>query len=346
MFPSRARRLLRPGDTIVSTVRTYLRAVLPIEKSGLVGSTGFACLRPQRGLDPRFLGWWAQSDGLIEEVVARSVGVSYPAINPSELGLIRFPMRPASEQRAIADYLDTETARIDALIAKKRRLLALAEGRVRSALEASMRSGSWSPPSLSYLLAHRVSDGPHETPEFLDQGIPFLSVDAFVDDSLSFSGCRFVSPEDHRRYSAKVKPRRGDVLMTKAAAIGRVALVQTDREFNIWSPVAVLRANPELLRPEYLAHVLRSDDLQTQMELAATSNTQQNLAMRDISSLRIPLPPLDEQARLAEVADDRLTLQRALRGRMREQISRLEEHRQALITAAVTGELEVPGVAA
>ncbi|MBA2556030.1 MAG: hypothetical protein H0V12_01590 [Chloroflexi bacterium] len=124
--PSRARRLLRTGDTIISTVRTYLRAVWPIHDPSfdLVASTGFAVLTPGSRLDARYLGWLAQSDLVVEEIVARSVGVSYPAINALEIGRLRVPAIPLDDQRAIADFLDAETARIDALIAKKRRLIA------------------------------------------------------------------------------------------------------------------------------------------------------------------------------------------------------------------------------
>jgi type I restriction enzyme S subunit len=77
--PSRARRLVRAGDTIASTVRTYLRAVWPVTGSAddLVVSTGFAVLTPTDGLDARYLGWLIQSDLVIEEIVARSVGVSF-----------------------------------------------------------------------------------------------------------------------------------------------------------------------------------------------------------------------------------------------------------------------------
>ena len=86
--PARARRLVQSGDTIVSTVRTYLRAVWPVqgETGDLIVSTGFAVLSPGPRLDCRYLGWVAQSDPVIEEIVARSVGVSYPAINGSEIG--------------------------------------------------------------------------------------------------------------------------------------------------------------------------------------------------------------------------------------------------------------------
>lgn len=138
--PSRARRVLAPGDTIISTVRTYLRAVwtLTTPDRDLVGSTGFACLRPSPRIDAAFLGWLAQSDVIVEEVVARSVGVSYPAINPDAIGMIKVAVPPISRQRAIANHLDREVAHIDTLIEKLGRELTLLTERRQALITAAV----------------------------------------------------------------------------------------------------------------------------------------------------------------------------------------------------------------
>ena len=122
--PSRARRLVCDGDTIVSTVRTYLRAIAPVAAPPpeMVVSTGFAVIRP-RTLAPGFASWALREHRIVEEIVARSTGVSYPAINASEIGDLLLPLPPLDEQRTIAAFLDGETERIDALVAKKRLLL-------------------------------------------------------------------------------------------------------------------------------------------------------------------------------------------------------------------------------
>ncbi|MCV7656848.1 restriction endonuclease subunit S [Micrococcus luteus] len=117
--PSRARRLARPGDVLVSTVRTYLRAIAPVEHEGRVYSTGFAVLRALEGVsDPRFLNHMMASMPVIEDIRIRSTGVSYPAITPTELARIRVPLPPLEEQRRIADHLDAETAQIDGMMAE------------------------------------------------------------------------------------------------------------------------------------------------------------------------------------------------------------------------------------
>ena len=124
--PSRARRVVRQGDVIVSTVRTYLKAITRIESTNanLIVSTGFAVIRP-RQLDDTFVTYALSSPSFVERVVAHSVGVSYPAINASDLACFDVVFPPVPEQRAIAAFLDRETAKIDALVSKKVRLIEL-----------------------------------------------------------------------------------------------------------------------------------------------------------------------------------------------------------------------------
>jgi type I restriction enzyme S subunit len=125
--PSRARRMASPGDSVISTVRTYLRAVatVPSHDEPLIFSTGFAVLSPRDEVHPRFLSWYLQGDEFVSRVEANSTGVSYPAITATQLVALDLRLPPLEEQRAITDYLDRETARIDMLIAEQQRLIEL-----------------------------------------------------------------------------------------------------------------------------------------------------------------------------------------------------------------------------
>ena len=346
--PSRARRLVRQGDTIISTVRTYLRAVWPVAgpADDLVVSTGFAVLSPRGQLDPRFLGWVAQSDLVIAEIVARSVGVSYPAINGLEVGELQVPVPDLAVQRAIAEYLEAEAVRMDTLLAarsRQRELLRDHRQAFRDQLLADMPSTQR---RLTHLLNGPISDGPHETPEFMDEGVPFLSVDNMVEDQLSFYGCRRISPQAHETYSRKSSPRRGDVLVTKAASVGRIALVETDEPFSVWSPLAILHPDPSVILPAFLREVLLGSEAQSSMRLAATSNTQENLSMRDLAALRVRVPDLGEQDRIVRASLAESERVASMQTVLARQIALLTERRQALVTAAVTGQFEIPGVAA
>jgi len=108
--PSRARRKIEAGDSIVSTVRTYLKATAFFEnpEPNLVSSTGFALLTPRPGVVSKYLHYATRSPEFIENVVAHSDGVSYPAINPTTLGTLYLNLPPPAVQRKIVDYLDAE----------------------------------------------------------------------------------------------------------------------------------------------------------------------------------------------------------------------------------------------
>ena len=122
--PSRARRITRPNDIIISTVRTYLKAIAKIAEPDLIVSTGFAVIRPRK-IDEIFMSYALLAPTFIEEVMSRSFGVSYPAIKASSLMNIKICIPPLSEQKSIVSYLDSETSKIDTRIAKRRKQIEL-----------------------------------------------------------------------------------------------------------------------------------------------------------------------------------------------------------------------------
>ena len=125
--PSRARRVVRLGDVIVSTVRTYLKSIAKIDvfKENLIASTGFAVIRPQT-INSHFIGFLFYSEMLIHEIVSLSTGVSYPAINSSQIGDIFIPIpESCEEQLLIANYLESECTRINTKVEKTKKLIAL-----------------------------------------------------------------------------------------------------------------------------------------------------------------------------------------------------------------------------
>jgi len=155
--PSRARRRVQDGDVIVSTVRTYLRAIAPITDppKNMTVSTGFAVVRP-RSVDSALLGYLFRAEFLIAEVIARSVGVSYPAINASVLMGLYVPLPLPEEQTTITTFLDRETAKIDALVAEYRTLIELLKEKRQA------------------VISHAVTKGMDPTVPMKDSGVEWL----------------------------------------------------------------------------------------------------------------------------------------------------------------------------
>jgi len=117
--PSRARRVLRRGDTIISTVRTYLKAIWYVNESAddLIASTGFAVLTPGKGVEPEYLGFVIQSSAFVNRITANSIGIAYPAIAETVLGRFPVVMPPTvAEQQAIVTHIKAESVPLDTAI--------------------------------------------------------------------------------------------------------------------------------------------------------------------------------------------------------------------------------------
>ena len=174
--PSRARRVLRQGDTIISTVRTYLKAVYFVEDAtDLIASTGFAVLTPQEGIQPRFVSFLVQSDSFTDRVTANSVGTSYPAIAETRLAAFHVAIPPLAEQTAIARFLNEATASLDHKTAGAQRRIDLFR-EYRTRLIADVVTGKVD-----------VREAAAKLPEESDQPEPLHYADAFAysDDAMT-----------------------------------------------------------------------------------------------------------------------------------------------------------------
>ena len=198
----------------------------------------------------------------------------------------------------------------------------------------------WDVVRLKNVISQRVTDGPHTTPIFSDDGIPFLSVDGIQNGELVFDGCRFISPEDHSEFKRKALPQRDDLLMGKAASTGKIARVKVDFEFSIWSPLALIRVTKAAALPEFVEYALKSIETQAAIDNYCTANTQKNISMDDIPRLVLTKPPLGEQRAIADFLSLETAKIDVLVAEQEKLIALLTEKRQAVISHAVTKGLD------
>lgn len=199
----------------------------------------------------------------------------------------------------------------------------------------------WQVMAIKHVVATPITDGPHETPDFFDGGVPFVSAEAVSSGKIDFDKIRgFISKADHERYSQKYLPKRGDIFMIKSGATtGVTAIVETDAEFNIWSPLAVIRCN-EGSNPYFVLNFMRSRSFQEAVALSWSYGTQQNIGMGVIGNLSVTVPPVEEQQSIAAHLDRETARIDALAEKKTRFIELLREKRQALITHAVTKGLD------
>lgn len=372
--PSRARRIVRDGDTIVSTVRTYLRAIAPVRNPppNTIVSTGFAVVRPRR-VSPGFMSYALREPGLVEAIVARSVGVSYPAVNASEIGTLPVPLPAEDEQRAIADFLDRETAKIDTLVAKKRTLIerlkekraALISRTVTRGLppDAARAAGLDPHPKLKPAGIDWLGDVPEHwviwkatrgfrrigsgtTPksddaDYYDGEIPWVTTSE-LRESMILDTAAKVTAAALRDYTALRLYPKGTLLFAMyGATIGRLGILGIAATVN-----QACAAFAEPLRLDTLFTYYWLQMRRPTLIVLSAGGGQPNLSQDDLRQLRIPAPPLVEQRTIADFLDRETAKLDGIVVKVDTAIDRLEEYRTALLTAAVTGKIDVRGAAA
>ncbi|MBK8638649.1 MAG: restriction endonuclease subunit S [Chromatiaceae bacterium] len=350
--PSRARRIVRDGDVIISTVRTYLQAIAPVENppENLIVSTGFAVVRPLGVLDHRFCKYALRASPFLWEVESRSTGVSYPAVNASDLGDIKVSLPELRAQRLIANYLDRETARIDGLIAEKERMLALLEEK-RAALISRVVTRGLDPnallkPSgqewLGEIPAHweirRCATLFAEIDERNHPDLPLLNVSLNTGVTLRvFSDERIESvAADFSTYKVA---RQGDLVFNKMRfwqGAGGIA-----PEDGLTSPDYTVARFGGALYPEYVELLMRLPLFSNEVRRYSYGMVDDRLRLYwdAFKNLRIPVPPVAEQKRIAIAAINEAREIAELGCALARSIALAKERRAALITAAVTGQI-------
>ena len=362
--PSRARRRVRSGDILISTVRTYLKAIAPVEDApdDLIASTGFCVVRPGPDVDSGFLGWVAQSEPFVNEVVARSVGVSYPAINASELVTISVPLPPLDVQRRIARFLDDKTARIDALVEKKRALLdRLAEKR-QSLITAAVTKGldpdvPMKPSGVEWLgnvpehwkvvplkRLGTVRSGITKGKTYSDEEtatLPYLRVANVQDGWLDLSDVSEIEVRvaDVERYSL----RDGDILMNEGGdndKLGRGSVWRSQIPTCLHQN-HVFAVRLESANPDWVARCTEASYAKFHFYRRAVQSTNlASISKAVVNDLPVPLPPPDEVTQTLNSLNSTIEQLNTLKERIQRSVETQEEYRAALVTAAVTGQIE------
>lgn len=195
----------------------------------------------------------------------------------------------------------------------------------------------WNVLPFKRIVAVPITDGPHETPQFMDEGVPFVSAEAVSSGRIDFSKARAcISEEDNARYSQKYAPKLHDIYMVKSGATtGVTAIVEDRTDFNIWSPLAAIRCGPDAA-PHFVLNFMRSHHFLEAVRLSWSFGTQQNIGMGVIENLFCALPSLEEQAVIANFLKSETEKVDKLMAEQQRLIEFLKEKRQAVISSAVT----------
>ena len=292
-----------------------------------------------------------------------TIGMGIPHVDGNHVKESKLIIPSIDEQTQIVSFLDTKTQKVDELIEKTEQKIKLLKEKRTSLINHCVTKGldpnvemkdsgvewigeiprKWNLISLKHLVSTKITDGPHETPEFVDEGIPFLSVESVQDNKLNFNRKRgFITEETHKEYSKKCKPQRDDVFLVKSGSTtGKSTIVETDEEFNIWSPLCIIRSDKSKVTPRFTFTSLQSFYFRRFIELGWSFGTQPNIGMGVIENIRIIVPQLLEQTQIVEYLDEQTQKIDTTIEKETQRIELLKEYRQSLISEVVTGKIDV-----
>lgn len=284
---------------------------------------------------------------------------------PDAFNEFSLPVPSRGEQATIVSFLDRETVKIDALVEEQRSLIALLKEKRQAVISHAVTKGlnpntamkdsgvewlgevptHWHVVGLKHL-CDKITDGAHISPETEGSVYPFISTKNIKDTGVDFSECLLTSQNNYD-YLVRTgcKPSEGDVLFSKDGTIGRTAVVLTQKEFVVASSLIIITPSPEFLDSNYLHFLCQSDVLKKQIEALVKGAGLPRLSIKNLLRIVGIFPPIEEQRKISENLFFLQEEFNSIVAAVSAAISLLQERRSALISAAVTGKIDVRGSA-
>lgn len=333
---------IEPGDVLFGKLRPYLRKSLLVE-APVHASTELLAIRPAPAIDSRWLSYLVASQPFIDWSVASSEGSKMPRTSWAKIRELRTQVPGFDQQRRIADFLDAETARIDALIAAKQQMVALGWDRYASFVAEQLTVGEFEWMPFRRLMTCPPAYGASESGELVaaEASWPrYIRITDITDQGrLRGDGVKYLSPEVAQPFLLEDL----DLLFARSGAtVGKAFLYRSDMGRSAFAGYLVrVRVAAAMVDPRLLIHWTQSAEYWEQVRRTALQATIENVSAERYKDLRVPIPRLDQQPEILRRLDDSRSRIEKVATTLSRQVELLRERRQALITAAVTGELVV-----
>ena len=358
---------VRPNDLVMNQLGKPHGALGVSAHHGIISPAYFVAEISEEA-DPRFVHHLLRTRLYISEYERRGkyMPPSQFDISWEQFRDISVTLPPLAEQRVMADYLDTETARVDGLISKNRRLIELLDERrsnfvseaVTIGLENNGQSADtrnryvrgiperWRLMRLRHVV-EQIIDTPHKTAPVVEDAVYLVVRTSNVKKGrLILDGARYTDRASWIEWNQRGEPRPGDVLLTREAPAGEACVVPVHTSLCIGQRMVLLRVNQTIACGEWVAHSIYSGHVQRFIMDSSNATTVAHLNMSDIHDIPIAVPDLREQQQLLGRIRSNVRRHEETVSKLNKQIDLLTERRQALITAVVTGEMPVSEVSA
>lgn len=289
-------------------------------------------------------------------------GSTRDKLNQSDMDNILIRMPSLIEQTQIANFLDHETRKIDHLIEKQQQLIELLKEKRQAVISHAVTKGlnpnvpmkdsgvawlgevpeHWEIIKFDYVI-NSVGDIDHYMPNSVDSGIPYVMTGDLQDlvSKIDFESCKQVAYSDYIKLSRKIKTSKDDIILARYATIGTISYVDIDAEFLVSYSCVTIKPNIKRTSGRYLFCYLKSQAFLQAIKMHINSNTQGNVGVDSLRNVKIVVPPLSEQNEIIHFLNEEVVKVDKLINKAESAISLMQERRTALISAAVTGKIDV-----
>lgn len=367
-------KICQKGDIVQNIMLAWKRATGMSNYEGLI-SPAYCIYRPYKNIDSKYYHYLFRTNVYADLFKQFSTGIidSRLRLYPTKFLSLKYVYPPKSTQQRIASYLDKKCSKIEETIQNQQQVIEKLKAYKQSLIteavtgKIKIQNGQacgkyesykdsklkwlgdfkipevWNTIQVKSFVSIPVVDGPHESPELFDNGIPYISATAIENSKIDFSLKRgFISEKYCDECDERYKPMRDDILMIKlGATTGQVAIIDTDERFNIWVPLAAIRCNKTIALPKFVFYSFQSDYCLKQMEMSWTFGTQQTLGVSSIERLKIFLPNVETQKTIADYLDKKCTAIDTAIEQKQKLIEKLTEYKKSLIYECVTGKKEI-----
>jgi len=325
-------------------------------------TTNQACcvMTKSKEIDNKYLYYWLQA--FRQDIVNLASGGGQPNINQEVVASLKISASNNLSQQKITNFLDHETAKIDTLIEKQKQLIKLLKEKRQAVIShavtkglnpnASMRDSGvewlgevpehWNYGRLIYM-CERLVDGTHHSPESHFQGdYLYITAKNIKENGFDFSEITYLTEKDHRDIFSRCSVQKGDVLYIKDGATAGIAMVNyLDDEFSMLSSVALIRPMKSKVIPSFLAYHLNASQFKNNAINQLVGGAMTRFTLDMISRFILSLPPIDEQNKIVDFLNNKTVKFEKLIENANSAINLMQERRTALISAAVTGKIDV-----
>ncbi|MBF4454948.1 restriction endonuclease subunit S [Acinetobacter sp. SK-43] len=353
---------INSGDLVIHEMDAFAGAIGVSDSSGKSTPVYSVCYAKNENINHHFYSHFFRTmakTGFINSL-AKGIRVRSTEFRWNESRNVYLALPPQIDQQKIVSFLNTETTRIDNLIAKQEKLIELLEEQRKSIISHAVTKGldpnvpmkdsgvewlgnvpeHWNISKLRYYL-DGIKDGTHGTHVSTTEGELLLSGKNIKNGKLVINDNeRKISLEDHQKITANGFPKKGDLLINVVGTIGQSCIYELDTPISFQRSVCFLRANNKL-EPNFLQRILESNLSQNQLKILTNKSTIGGVYMGDLVELIIPVVPIKEQNKITDYLDKEIQQIVNCIDKQKLLIEKLKEYRASVISHAVTGKIDI-----